>query len=61
VKVKMESEKVESALSSCLHSKDLVAERIRVDARITSLKYDLESLSEDQMRNLRSVMGNGEY
>jgi len=55
----MENDKIESSLSSCLKSKDLASERARVDARIVSLKHDLESTSADQLRSLRSVMGSG--
>jgi len=57
VSVDLQTEKFEAALGACLMSEDLVSERARVDGRITALKLDLESLSADQMRNLRSLMG----
>ena len=51
------TEAMENALHNCLHSNDLVAERARADGRVTALKMDIESLSADQMRNLKSMMG----
>ena len=56
--VEMQNEHFASALEACLKSEDLTAERFRVDGKIAALKLDLESLSGDQLRTLRTLMGN---